>query len=102
MKHNVPSLPPKLPEFISDNYTLTEILGEGGMGTVYLAQDNRLHRTVAIKVLHRIPEQQALTSPQIQALDEARALAKVNHPNIVQIYDVLEHQEQVALVMEFL
>ncbi|GGI84172.1 hypothetical protein GCM10007978_22310 [Shewanella hanedai] len=102
MKHNVPSLPPKLPEFISDNYTLTEMLGEGGMGTVYLAQDTRLHRTVAIKVLHRIPEQQALTSPQIQALDEARALAKVNHPNIVQIYDVLEHQEQVALVMEFL
>ncbi|MEC4725743.1 protein kinase [Shewanella sp. D64] len=102
MKHNVPSLPPKLPEFISDNYTLTEMLGEGGMGTVYLAKDTRLHRTVAIKVLHRVPEQQTLTSPQIQALDEARSLAKVNHPNIVQIYDVLVHQDQVALVMEYL
>lgn len=90
----------KLPEFISDKFTLTEILGEGGMGKVYLARDIRLHRTVAIKILNRVADQQ--TSTHTQALDEARTLAKLNHPNIVQIYDVLEHHDQVALVMEFL
>ncbi|WP_394392429.1 serine/threonine-protein kinase [Shewanella woodyi] len=89
----------QLPEFISDKYTLTDTLGAGGMGKVYLAQDTRLHRTVAIKVLNQTSD--GSQTPN-QTLDEARALAKLNHPNIVQIYDVLEHQSQLVLVMEFI
>ncbi|WP_064791666.1 serine/threonine-protein kinase [Shewanella woodyi] len=89
----------QLPEFISDKYTLTDTLGAGGMGKVYLAQDTRLHRTVAIKVLNQTSS--GSQTPN-QTLDEARALAKLNHPNIVQIYDVLEHQSQLVLVMEFI
>lgn len=99
MKPITEPTPLQLPEFISDKYTLTDTLGAGGMGKVYLAQDTRLHRTVAIKVLNQASD--GSQTPK-QTLDEARALAKLNHPNIVQIYDVLEHQSQLVLVMEFI
>ncbi|MBW8183728.1 protein kinase domain-containing protein [Shewanella nanhaiensis] len=99
MKPITEPTPLQLPEFISDKYTLTDTLGAGGMGKVYLAQDTRLHRTVAIKVLNQASD--GSKTPN-QTLDEARALAKLNHPNIVQIYDVLEHQSQLVLVMEFI
>ncbi|ACA86142.1 serine/threonine-protein kinase [Shewanella woodyi] len=99
MKPITEPTPLQLPEFISDKYTLTDTLGAGGMGKVYLAQDTRLHRTVAIKVLNKASD--GSQTPN-KTLDEARALAKLNHPNIVQIYDVLEHQSQLVLVMEFI
>jgi len=65
------------------SYEVLDRLGRGGMGTVYRARDTRLGRTVALKVLHS-------DDPELlRRLDrEARAASALNHPNIVQIYDV--------------
>jgi serine/threonine protein kinase/tetratricopeptide (TPR) repeat protein len=84
------------------HYKIIKLLNQGGMGKIYLAQDTRLHRDVVIKTLHT--EQPLLDNnvPLNNALNEARLLAKLNHPNIVQLYDIIEHPPSVSLVMEYL
>lgn len=88
------------------HYLLLSKLGEGGMGTVFLAQDDRLNRQVAIKCLkpqHLRSESNSQSnsqSPKSRLRREARMQAQLNHPNIVHIYDVIEEDEQFALVME--
>ncbi|MDR0993841.1 MAG: serine/threonine protein kinase [Verrucomicrobiota bacterium] len=80
------------------NFILLEQLGKGGMGAVYKAYDETLGRTVAIKVM-----QQAIGQDRTfvdQFLQEARALAAINHPNIVQIYNYGEENGQPYIVME--
>lgn len=84
------------------------------MGQIYLAEDQRLHRTVAIKTLkptltttHSVPNDNGSTdncdAKVIEnALLEAQLLAKLNHANIVQIYDITQEDEQICLVMEYL
>ncbi|MCX4239185.1 tetratricopeptide repeat-containing serine/threonine-protein kinase [Paraliomyxa miuraensis] len=71
-------------------------LGSGGMGTVLRAYDEKLDRKIAIKVLH------AGTSKQHtkRLLREAQALAKLSHPNVVQVYEVGEVGDQVFIAME--
>jgi serine/threonine protein kinase/formylglycine-generating enzyme required for sulfatase activity len=66
-------------------YRVERLLGQGGFGRVYLAQDDELHRPVAIKVPHR----HRIAQPEdVDAyLAEARALARLDHPNIVPVYD---------------
>ena len=72
------------PEFASARYSVTEQIGRGGMGTVYLAHDTELGREVAIKVPHV-----AVSSTLEQRLQtEARVLARLEHPGIVPIHDV--------------
>ena len=67
-------------------YRVLDKLGESGMGEVYRAQDTRLHREVAIKVL---PALMATDADRIGRLEqEARATAALNHPNIVALYDI--------------
>ena len=80
------------------HYTILSSIGRGGMGLVYLARDSRLDRQVAIKCLRT-----ELIEPHYRERfkREALLLAKLNHPNIVQIYDYLETNEQLALVMEY-
>jgi serine/threonine protein kinase/tetratricopeptide (TPR) repeat protein len=80
------------------HYTILSSIGRGGMGLVYLARDTRLDRQVAIKCLRT-----ELFEPHYRARfkREALLLAKLNHPHIVQIYDYLETDEQLALVMEY-
>ena len=73
-------------------------LGVGGMGTVYAAYDEKLDRRVALKVLHR---DEGATSAAQRTLREAQAMARVSHPNIVQIYEVGEVHGQVFIAMEF-
>ncbi|WMO15523.1 protein kinase domain-containing protein [Pseudoalteromonas piscicida] len=81
----------KLEEYYQD----VILLAEGGMSKVYLATDKKLGRRVAVKVM-------SLTQhTQSDALNEARLLARFNHPNIVQIYDVFESDGQMALEMEY-
>ena len=72
------------PEFSSGRYTVTEQIGRGGMGTVYLAHDTELGREVAIKVPH------VAISPTLEQRlqTEARVLARLEHPGIVPIHDV--------------
>lgn len=79
-------------------YRIERTLGAGGMGIVYLARDSRLQRRVAIKKLRR---DATSTSAHLRIQREARLLARLNHGNIVQLYDVLEEDGDIALVMEY-
>jgi serine/threonine protein kinase/tetratricopeptide (TPR) repeat protein len=79
-------------------YEIIARLGSGGMGTVYRARDARLGRDVAIKVL---PEEVAKDAERRERFwKEARAAAQVAHANACGLYDVLEEQERLMLVME--
>jgi serine/threonine protein kinase len=80
-----------------NQYEMIKMIGEGGMGTVYLARDLRLGRRVAIKFLQS--NQAELTQ---RFLVEARATARCQHDNIVVIYEVGEQQGKPYMVLEFL
>ncbi|HVJ16924.1 MAG TPA: serine/threonine-protein kinase, partial [Polyangiaceae bacterium] len=65
---------------------MLEEIGHGGMATVYRARDRRLAREVAVKIIHRhLRENQEVAR---RFVSEARAVAKLRHPNIVEVYDV--------------
>lgn len=87
----------QLPFYIG-RYKVTGRLGSGGMGVVYLATDERLHRQVAIKRLVKNPSS---SNAHLRIRKEALLLAQLNHANIVQIYDVVEESSDIALVMEY-
>jgi eukaryotic-like serine/threonine-protein kinase len=75
-----------------DKYELLEVLGHGGMATVYLARDRRLGRAVAVKVIHRhLRDDNEIGTRFVR---EARAVAKLHHPNIVEVFDVSEPDER--------
>ena len=80
------------------HYEILHELGEGGMGVVYKARDLHLDRLVALKVLRpeRIGEVERRRFAQ-----EARAASALNHPNIVQVYDVGSENGADYIVMEF-
>lgn len=80
-------------------YQLDRTVGEGAYGTVYRAVDPTLDRAVAIKLLK--PDVRDANGPET-TLEEAKTLAKMNHPNIVTLFEVLEEAGQTALVMEFI
>jgi predicted Ser/Thr protein kinase len=72
-------------------------LGRGGFGTVWLAVDTQLDRTVAVKMAHA-PDAET----EERMLREARALAAVHHPNCVRVYDIVSEPEGLGLVMEYI
>lgn len=87
------------PTILNQRYRLVDLIGAGGMATVYRGQDLLLERTVAVKFL-RDPH---TSDPELRQrfLAEARAVAKLDHPNIVHIYDVGEDaQQRPYIVME--
>jgi serine/threonine protein kinase/tetratricopeptide (TPR) repeat protein len=79
-------------------YVIEQIIGAGGMGEVYRAQDTRLERTVAIKMLPH--ETAADSSFRRRFLNEARTASALNHPNIVAIYDICTEKNVDFIVME--
>jgi serine/threonine protein kinase/tetratricopeptide (TPR) repeat protein len=90
--------PPGTPARLG-HYTITRKLGEGGMGVVYEARDERLHRTVALKTL---PALSGDDTSRKRLWREARAAASVNHPNICQIYEIGEDTAGLFIAMELL
>lgn len=81
------------------HYRVRSKIAEGGFGVVYAGHDPRLDRPVAIKVLH--PYHASDPSRVARFVREARSAARLNHPGIVQIYDVIQTEGLMALVMEF-
>ena len=101
-----PREPPEIPDF-----RLTDVLGQGGMGTVYLAEQVSLGREVALKVVHESavagrPPYRSSQSVGRAALcppsDEARTVAQLHHPNIVQVYAAGTTQDQSWFAMELM
>ncbi|HET7712636.1 MAG TPA: protein kinase [Thermoanaerobaculia bacterium] len=81
-------------------FQILRIVGKGGMGTVYLARDERLGRSVALKVLNA--EDLASDEHRAKFLREARAAAAIRHPNVATIFEVGETQDgQPFIVMEY-
>ena len=81
-------------------YRILERLGAGANGEVYLAEDTRLHRRVALKTLAGTARVDA-SELRRRLMREARAAARLNHPHIAAVYDVLETDEGVHIVMEY-
>ena len=79
-------------------FTVVRFVGAGAMGRVFLAYDEKLDRRVAIKLLARHTSAHA----RERLLREARALAKLSHPNVVQVYEVGTHHDAPFIAMEFL
>ena len=82
------------------SYRIVDKIGEGGMGEVYRARDERLDREVAIKVL---PEHLARDPERRERFErEARAVSSLNHPNICTLHDIGEHDGVDFIVMEYI
>ena len=83
---------------IFNNFELVELIGEGGMGSVFKAYDHNLGRMVALKLLRR--EMSAREDERAKLEQEARVTASVNHPHVVRVYSFGEADGQFYLAME--
>lgn len=79
-------------------YVILDTLGEGGMGVVYAAYDPELDRRIAVKLLRHSTS----TEGNARLLREARAMARLNHPNVATVHDVGTVDDSVFITMEFL
>ena len=79
-------------------YVVVRHLGSGGMGSVHVAYDEELHRRVAIKLLHRTGDDD---HARARMLREAQALARLSHPNVVQVHDIGELGGRIFMAMEY-
>jgi serine/threonine protein kinase len=89
---------------VAGRYRLQRLLGRGGMGTVWLANDRRLRRPVAVKrlVLTGVAGDEERLAARARLRDEARLTARVDHPGMVQIYDLVQEAGESWIVMEAL
>ena len=82
-------------------YDIDRVLGEGAMGVVYEGNDGRLHRKVAIKtILKSALDSDSAKEYSMRFAREAQAVARLNHPNIVQVFDFAEEGDVAYIVME--
>jgi len=88
----------KMSKYIG-NYEVFSELGRGGMGVVYKAREESLNRFVAIKMLgNQLVDNESIV---LRFMREARAVADLNHPNVVQVFRVDRHEDQPYFVMEY-
>ncbi|MCB9700843.1 MAG: protein kinase [Myxococcales bacterium] len=80
-------------------YVVLSKLGQGGMGAVYTAYDEELDRRVALKLVRESAGVDTLGHARMQR--EAQAMARLSHPNVVQVYDVGSHEGQIFIAMEY-
>ncbi|NMO19511.1 tetratricopeptide repeat protein [Pyxidicoccus fallax] len=87
---------------LAERYTVLDVLGHGGFGLVISAYDVRLNRRVALKLLRPVWSLESDDADQVRLLREAQAMARLNHPNVVHVYDSgrLE-DESVFIAMEY-
>src|SRR6185312_8550945 len=86
-------------QVFADRYELEELVGSGGMSSVYRARDRLLERQVALKVLH---DQYTRDESYVERFRrEARAVARLSHPNIVTVIDRGEHEGRQFIVFEY-
>lgn len=88
-----------LVDSVVGGYKVLKPLGSGGMGDVYLAEDMRLDRKVALKFISRDLVENDWA--RLQLMREAKAVAMLDHPNICQVYGVEEHEGQSFIVMQY-
>lgn len=86
-------------KLIHGRYLVEKLVARGGMATVYLAEDNRLDRKVALKVIH--PHLANDTEFRSKFVREAKIAAKLSHPNLVNVFDQAEDGDIVFLAMEY-
>ena len=84
---------------LDNRYELLEVIGRGGMAMVYKAQDRRLNRSVAVKILKSELAEDAEFRRRFR--DESQAVAMLSHPNIVSVYDVSRGETE-YIVMELI
>ena len=82
------------------NYRIDRLLGEGGMGAVYQAYDLSLQRDVAIKLIH--PHFARQPNFRERFLQEARVMARLDHPGIVKVHTISAEGDSVYIVMEYI
>jgi tetratricopeptide (TPR) repeat protein len=92
---------PLPPGTVIGHFVVQDQLGAGGMGVVVAARDQLLDRKVAIKVLQRIVGS-TTTSAQVRLLREAQAMAKLQHPNVVTVFEVGTHDGLIFVAMELI
>jgi hypothetical protein len=86
-------------ELVGGRYRLREILGSGGMGRVWLAEDELLRRPVAVKEM--LGPAADRVDIQLRTVREARAAARLDHPGVVQVFDVVWRSDRAWIVMEY-
>ncbi|BDZ47029.1 hypothetical protein GCM10025866_29380 [Naasia aerilata] len=89
---------------LAGRYRLVRVIATGGMGVVWEAQDERLRRPVAVKQLRAqdgVTAEEAETAKD-RAMREARITARLHHPHAVPVFDVVEHDGQPCIIMQYL
>lgn len=95
-----PSPDPWLGRVIDGRYRVLERIGRGGMGSVYKVEHVRMGKIAALKLLHRELSQEPALATRFR--QEAEAISRLNHPNIVQVFDFSQVGDTLYLVMEYL
>lgn len=95
------------PGMVISHFRLEKMLGEGGMGVVYLAEDITLSRKVAIKFMHKsmldsLPSQELREQVEQRFIREAKSVAGISHTNIAQVYEANFSSDNWYIVMEFI